>query len=173
MEREVAEYDPGLPIFGVGLKYWHLIAAGAAMLVCLAIIWGSWVAFQRPKVLSYGGPSQTYFLPERVTEGDTTDLCFEGAVWHEICPSILSTWLIPAKGPRLDLDSRELDNPPEAQPVPLKCRKWKVPELGAHRTAGWAIVTGRVKSRCNLLDLKYPIYTQFPSVKIYISKRTP
>ena len=153
------------------IKWWHWVMIGAASVATfVGVSLVIWVSFYRGTVVSYGDPTKVYFKGldgnrENVigVESQEIWLCFDDIVWKQICPSRLITHLTPAGGARLDLGSRVIDNPPVADRVPPKCRRWKVPEINSDQMPGRAVLSGHVRSECTPLDRWYPIYTPMPS----------
>lgn len=151
-------------------RYYGLPGLAAALAFVVTFI-GVWQFFFRTPPVEYGDASRTHFNVSRATEGDAIEICFDDIVWRRVCPSYLVTNLTPARGPRLDLPRYRISAPAEPGRVPPKCRKWTVPELGAGRAPGIAVLSGYVESQCSPLDYWYPIRTPMPTVKLDISKK--
>lgn len=159
--------------------HWTLIGIGS-LAMFFGVIIAIWFGFYRGEVVSYGDPMKVYFKDlngnkENVqgVEGEKIWFCLDDVVWKQICPSTLATQLTPTRGPRLDLETHVLNNPPTASRVPPKCRRWEVPELTKDQTPGPAVMSGHVRSECSPLDHWYPIYTPMPSAKFNWVRRTP
>lgn len=149
-------------------KLWPVAAVVAVMAVVAYWQWG--VKPDMSPVMSYGGKDSVVFKPDVVTEGDKTELCFKGIVWHRVCPSILTTYLTPDVGDRLDLPDYKIHTPPSMGPVDgQKCRTWDVPPIGdrSPKMTFW----GFAESLCGKKDNEVRIITQMPSAKITINKR--
>lgn len=147
-------------------KKWPLLVA--ITLLGAAAVWQWVLKPDLSPVLSYGAPSQTFFKPAEVTEGDTTFICFHGAVWHRLCPSTLVTYLKPNQGDRLDLPSYPINLPPQTGPVEKKCRPWVAPKVGDRSSQ--MIFSGFAESLCGKRDNPVRIITQLPAVPITINK---
>lgn len=168
--------------------YCHGLPAFLGVIAFFAVVFAMWMLLFRSEVVNYGDPKSVYFEPNVATEGDTVSLHFDDVVWKRLCPSRLVTYLTPAKGSRLDLETYIINVPytiDEVQPdgtvvkvktplphrVPPKFRKWIVPELGKNQSPGLAVVSGHIESECSPLDHWRPIITPMPSAKITINKR--
>ncbi len=160
-----------IPGTGINWNYCHGLPALIGAIVFVGVVLGSWQFVYRGDVVSYGDPSKVYFKPAVATEGETVELCFDDVVWKRICRSRLVTYLTPAKGARIELDTYNIRPPGEPSRVPPKCRKWVVPHLGPDRAAGTAMLSGHAESECSPLDYWRPIITPMPSAKITINKR--
>jgi hypothetical protein len=161
---------PAMPWIG-GVNCRHLLPAAAALLVFLLVPVILWQAFYRGEVVNYGAPGNTFFTPARAVEGDTIQLCFREIDWKQLCLSTLETRITPTQGEALELDDYTIKVPGVIGPVKRKCRPWKVPELGAFRKEGPAIVSGQVRSECTPLDHWRAIKTPMPNVPLVWLRR--
>lgn len=159
-----------IPGIGITWNYCHGLPALLAAVVFVGLVLALWQFVFRGEVVSYGDPAKVYLKPAVATEGDAIELCFDDVVWKRICRSKLVTYLTPAKGPRIELETYNIRPPSEPGRVPPKCRKWVVPDLG-DRTAGAAVLSGYAESECSPLDYWRPIITPMPGAKITINKR--
>jgi hypothetical protein len=158
--------------------YWLPVLVGLAVF-CGGVL-AHWWFFLRGEVVSYGAVDRTYFSQARAVEGDEIEICYEAITWKRLCRSKLVTYVVPFRGPRLDLATYDVKTPPKRGPVDAKCRAWptleypKVPSLGGndplgrpYRAEGPAVWTGHIESECSIYDHWFaaPIYTALPPVR--------
>ena len=166
-----------IPGTGINWNYCHGLPALLSAIVFVGVVLGLWQFVYRGDVVSYSDSGKIYreppvhLKPEVATEGETIELCFDDVVWKRICRSRLVTYLTPAKGARIEMETYSIRPPGEPSRVPPKCRKWEVPYLGPDRAAGIAMLSGHAESECSPLDYWRPIITPMPSAKITINKR--
>ena len=152
---------------GIG-KIWPLAIVGFVAGVVAYWQWG--VKPDLSPVVTYGAPSLTKFVPNEVTEGDATELCFHGVVWYRVtCPSKLITHLTPSQGDRLDLPTYPIAVPPSAGPIGKKCRPWIAPNIGDRSSQ--MIFSGFAEHLCGKPSDPVRIITLLPAVPITINKR--
>lgn len=149
-------------------KIWPLAIIAGALGAVAYWQWG--VKPDMSPVVSYGSAEKTFFRPAEVIEGDTTELCFHGIVWHRVsCPSKLVTHLTPSRGDRIDLATYAIAVPPNAGPVDKKCRPWIAPKIGDRSSQ--MIFSGFAEHLCGRQDNPTRIITPLPAVPITINKR--
>lgn len=144
-------------------KRWQI-----TIVVLLALIVAGWHWGLRAPVITYGHPSKSYFKPAEGSPGDTIQICFDDVVWHRVCPSVLSQYFTPAKGPRIDT-VYAISVPPRPGRVPPKCRPWKIPDLTDDQL-GLGTLSGHVTSQCWPLDHWQPIIETLPPMKLLVRR---
>jgi len=155
---------------------------GAVLVGGGVTLWNSEVLapWRNERVVTYGEPSQTKFVPDTVQAGKKANLCFEGVEWFKVCRSELIynvTCYVRAPGAppelnlvierRFDYPVYTISTPANIGKVDAKCRQIVMPE---DCLPGPLTHRAFARHECGPFGWYRPSYTPMPNVSATVTR---